>query len=436
MKGFFNGGIHPQDQKELTAGGSLRRLPPPAEVVIPLLQHIGSPCQSMVRPGEAVLLGQKIGDGPGLCVPVHASVSGQVTAVEPRPHPGGRDVLSVVIKNDFQDRQARSLTPQEDAARLSAQEILAIIREAGIVGMGGAAFPTQEKAQTSLGKVDTLIANGCECEPYLTADDLLLRTDPQQVLEGMNLMRRALGSKRAVLAVEDNKKSAIAALQKHMSGNDSLELKILPTRYPQGAEKQLVQALTGRQVPPGGLPYHVGCAVFNVATLAAVYQAVVLGQPLTRRIVTVTGKGVASPANYMVPIGTPISSLIAASGGLTQDIWKVINGGPMMGLAQGDLDVPVIKGTNGVLCLTLESKDQREKPVCIRCGKCVTVCPVNLQPLYFYRYERTGDLGALERLNLMDCIECGCCTYICPGKLPLVERIRAAKRVMREGISK
>lgn len=411
----------------------MRQVPDPEMVVIPLLQHIGVPCQSLVEAGDRVNLGQKIGDGPGLCVPVHASVSGRVTAVEPRPHPGGRDVLSVVIQNDFQNRAEQSLPMGSDASQLTAEELLAIIREAGIVGMGGAAFPTHAKVQASLGKADILLVNGCECEPYLTADDTLLRTSPEQVLEGMKLMCRVLRPKRAVLAVEDNKKSAIAALKKHMQGETGLELKVLPTRYPQGAEKQLIQAVTGRQVPPGGLPYNVGCAVFNVATLAAVYQAVVLGRPLIRRIVTVTGEGIAAPGDFMVPIGTPLSALIQAAGGLKGEVWKVINGGPMMGLAQPELDVPVIKGTNGVLCLTKESRDERKHPVCIRCGRCVAVCPVNLQPLYFYRHERTGELGALERLNLMDCIECGCCTYVCPGKLPLVERIRAAKRTVREG---
>lgn len=436
MRGLFNGGVHPEGRKELTAGRMLIPVPEPEKVVIPLLQHIGVPCQSLVRPGEKVTLGQKIGDGPGLCVPVHASVSGRVLAVEPRLHPGGREVLSVVIENDFLGKVEQSAERPRDAAQLTAEELLAIIREAGIVGMGGAAFPTQPKAQASLGKVDTLLVNGCECEPYITADDLLLCTYPEQVLEGMKLMCRVLEPKRAVLAVEDNKKKAISVLQKHLESNTQLELKILPTRYPQGAEKQLVQAVTGRQVPPGGLPYDVGCAVFNVATLAAVYQAVALGRPLTRRIVTVTGEGVRAPMNFLVPIGTLISHLVEAAGGLTEDVWKVLNGGPMMGIAQADLDVPIIKGTNCILCLTREQKDESERPVCIRCGKCVEVCPVNLQPLYFYRYEQTGNSGALERLNLRDCIECGCCTYTCPGKLPLVERIRAAKRMMKEGKSR
>ena len=436
MKRLFFGGVHPAEHKELSAGSALTPAPIPTKVVIPLLQHIGVPCESLVKPGDAVKLGQKIGDGGGLCVPVHASVSGRVLAVEPRRHPSGREVPSVVLENDFQDTPDQTLEPRLDASGLTTEEFFSIIREAGIVGMGGATFPTDVKALSSLGKVDTLIANACECEPYITADDMLLCTYPDQVLEGIRLMCRMLKPERVVLAVEDNKKTAITILKKRMEGDSRLELKILPTRYPQGAEKQLIQAVTGRQVPPGGLPAAVGCAVFNAATFASVYKAVILGQSLTNRIVTVTGEGVRVPINFIARIGTPFSALIDAAGGLTEDVWKVLSGGPMMGVAQADLEVPVIKGTNAILCLTQDQKDEREDHTCIRCGKCVEVCPMTLQPLYLYRYEAAGDRKALERLNLMDCIECGCCSYTCPGKLPLVERFRAAKRAMKEEDSK
>ena len=436
MKHLFFGGVHPGDRKDLSSGTPLAPGPIPTKVVIPLLQHIGVPCESLVKPGDQVKLGQKIGDGSGLCVPVHASVSGRVLAVEPRPHPSGREVMSVVIENDFQDTADQSLESRPDAAGLTAEELAAVLREAGIVGMGGAAFSTQVKTQSSLGRVDTLIANACECEPYITADDMLLRTYPEQVLEGIKLMCRVLRPKRVVLAVEDNKKAAIATLKKRMEGEGQLEWKVLPTRYPQGAEKQLIQAVTGRQVPPGRLPADVGCAVFNVATFASVYRAVVLGQPLTCRIVTVTGEGVRSPQNFLVRIGTLVSELIEAAGGLTEDIWKVINGGPMMGVAQADLGVPVIKGTNAILCLSKAQEDEREHPICIRCGRCIGVCPVNLQPLYLYRAELARDLGELERLNVNDCMECGCCAYACPGKLPLVERLRRGKRAVKEESSR
>ena len=436
MKRLFPGGVHPADRKALSVGTAPVPAPIPTKVIIPLLQHIGAPCAPLVKPGDTVKLGQKIGDGPGLCVPVHASVSGRVLAVEPRRHTSGREVLSVIIENDFRDTADQTLTPHMDPSSLTPEEILSIVREAGIVGMGGATFPTVVKTASSQGKVDTIIANACECEPYITADDMLLCTYPEQVVEGMRLLRRVLQPKRTVLAVEDNKKAAIEMLRKLLAGGQEIELKVLPTRYPQGAEKQLIQAVTGREVPPGGLPSAVGCAVFNASTFAAIYQAVMLGQPLTRRIVTVTGEGVKQPQNFIARIGTPFSELIEAAGGLTGDVWKVISGGPMMGMAQADLSAPVVKGTNAVLCLSQAQNDERENPVCIRCGKCLEVCPMGLQPLYLYRYEQARDLGALDRLHVLDCIECGCCAYTCPGKLPLVERFRAGKRAIKEGASK
>ncbi|MBS6282849.1 MULTISPECIES: electron transport complex subunit RsxC [Intestinimonas] len=432
MKHLFFGGVHPADRKELTGRGIPAPAPIPAQVVIPLRQHIGAPCTPLVKPGDTVGLGQKLGDGEGLCVPVHASVSGLVTAVEPRPHPGGGQVLSVVIENDYQDTPASALEPHLDLSGLTKEEIVSIIGEAGIVGMGGATFPTDVKTVAGMGRVDTLIANACECEPYITADDALLCTYPEQVLRGMGALMAVLEPKRAVLAVEDNKSEAVGILKKQMETFPGIELLILPTRYPQGAEKQLIQAVTGRQVPPGALPKDVGCAVFNAATFASIYKAVYEGEPVTRRIVTVTGEGVREPKNLIVRIGTPFSEVIAAAGGLTGDVWKVLSGGPMMGVAQADLAVPVVKGTNAVLCLSRAQDREGAHPQCIRCAKCVTACPMSLQPLYLYRFEQAGDLTALRRLNLTDCIECGCCAYVCPGRLPLVESFRAGKRAVKE----
>ena len=432
MKHLFFGGVHPADRKELTGRGIPAPAPIPAQVVIPLRQHIGAPCTPLVKPGDTVGLGQKLGDGEGLCVPVHASVSGLVTAVEPRPHPGGGQVLSVVIENDYQDTPASALEPHLDLSGLTKEEIVSIIGEAGIVGMGGATFPTDVKTVAGMGRVDTLIAIACECEPYITADDALLCTYPEQVLRGMGVLMAVLEPKRAVLAVEDNKSEAVGILKKQMETFPGIELLILPTRYPQGAEKQLIQAVTGRQVPPGALPKDVGCAVFNAATFASIYKAVYEGEPVTRRIVTVTGEGVREPKNLIVRIGTPFSEVIAAAGGLTGDVWKVLSGGPMMGVAQADLAVPVVKGTNAVLCLSRAQDREGAHPQCIRCAKCVTACPMSLQPLYLYRFEQAGDLTALKRLNLIDCIECGCCAYVCPGRLPLVESFRAGKRAVKE----
>lgn len=432
MKHLFYGGIHPKYNKEMSTTSIDFISIAPQHVVIPMQQHIGAPCTPLVQVGDHVLLGQKIGDGEGLCVPVHASVSGTVTAIEPRPHTSGRQVMAIVIENDFQDTPFSTATPDKDVKDMSDDEILHAIREAGLVGMGGAAFPGSVKAISAMGHVDTLIANACECEPYITADDSLLRTKPDQVLRGMMILRQVLHPERVVLAVEDNKKEAIEKVHALQKDFPEIEVVILPTRYPQGSEKQLIQAVTGREVEPGKLPVSAGCAVFNVSTFAAIYRAVCLGTPLTERIVTISGEAIEKPQNFIVRIGTPFRELIAKAGGLTDETERVISGGPMMGFAQGDLEVPVIKATNSILCLPKDKNGAAENPVCLRCGKCVGVCPMHLQPLYLYRFSKCGDIKELERLNLLDCMECGSCAYTCPGKLPLVETFRKGKQMYRE----
>lgn len=432
MKHLFYGGVHPADKKELSAGVPLQKLEKPKQVIIPMSQHIGKPCTPLVAVGDVVKKGQKIGDGEGLCVPVHASISGQVVAIEPRRHPNGSMILSVVIENDFQNTLDGTMTAYEDYTTLSADEIISIIREAGIVGMGGATFSTSIKSAVDA-KIDTLIANACECEPYITADDMMLRTNPEQVIAGMKIIAQVVKPSRMVLAIEDNKKEAIKVLKEILAEDDKIELRVLPTRYPQGAERQLVQAITGREIVPGQLPPSVGCVVFNVATYEATYRAVCLGKPVTGRIVTVTGEAVKNPGNFMVPMGMQMEELIGAAGGLTEDVWKVINGGPMMGLAQSDLTAPVIKGSNAILCLSNAQNGESEDQTCIRCGKCLSVCPTRLQPLYMYAYAKKNDLEGLKRLRVTDCIECGSCAYECPGKLPLVEQFRFGKKLVREG---
>jgi len=436
MKHLFFGGIHPKDKKEMSTRAAELHAVVPKRVVIPMLQHIGAPCTPLVSVGDPVLRGQKIGDGEGLCVPVHASVSGTVTAIEPWPHPNGRIVEAVVIENDMLDRSVPSQVDNTPLAQLDVDTVLHRIREAGIVGMGGAAFPGNVKALSALGKVDTLIANACECEPYITADDSLLRTEPEHVLEGMLLLKHVLNPGKVILAVEDNKKTAIEILKKRLADYPGIQLAVLPTRYPQGAEKQLIQALTGREVPAGKLPVNVGCAVFNVSTYAAVYRAVRLGLPLTQRIVTVSGEAIAQPQNFVVRIGTSFHDLIEVAGGLHDKTERVISGGPMMGKAQEDLHVPVVKAINCVLCLLKDENGAAENPVCLRCGKCVSVCPMHLQPLYMYRFTKAARVEELQRLNICDCMECGCCAYTCPGKLPLVEQFRKGKAMVREAREK
>ena len=436
MKHLFFGGIHPKYNKEMSTGITEFKTVVPEYVVIPMQQHIGKMNEPLVKVGDHVLRGQKIGDNDGLCVPVHASVSGKVAAVEPRLHTNGSMVMSVVIENDYKDECVPFTACGDALDQLDADEVLHKIREAGIVGMGGAAFPGNIKAMGALGKVDTLIANACECEPYITADDSLLRTRPEEILSGMEILKSIIKPARAVLAVEDNKKGAIKAIENILKNHPGIEIAVLPTRYPQGSEKQLIQALTGREVPPGSLPASIGCAVFNVATYASIYRAVRFGEPITQRIVTVSGEAIANPQNFIVRIGTTFHDLIKEAGGLNDKTERVISGGPMMGFAQKDLSVPVIKATNSVLCLLKDKNGAAENPVCIRCGKCVSVCPMRLQPLYMYRYQQSGDVKALERLNITDCMECGSCAFTCPGKLPLVECFRHGKRMLKEANQK
>ena len=436
MKRLFFGGIHPKYNKEMSTTVTTFHTITPKQVVIPLVQHIGAPCTPLVQVGDRVLRGQKIGDGEGLCVPVHASVSGTVAAIEPRPHPNGRMVDAIVIDNDFQDETIAAVTNDTPLEELDPDTILHCVREAGIVGMGGAAFPGNVKALSAMGHVDTLIANACECEPYITADDSLLRTNPEQVLEGMMLLRQILHPERLVLAVEDNKAEAIEKVKPLLENFPAIELEVLPTRYPQGAEKQLIQSVTGREVKPGSLPVSVGCAVFNVSTFAAIYRAVRLGVPLTQRIVTISGEAIAEPQNFIVRIGTPFHDLIEKAGGLNDKTERVISGGPMMGVAQSDLAVPVVKATNSILCLLKDKNGAAENPVCLRCGKCVSVCPMRLQPLYMYRFVNAERIDQLERLHIMDCMECGSCAFTCPGKLPLVEQFRKGKKLLKEANAK
>ena len=436
MKRLFFGGIHPKYNKEMSTQITTFHTITPKQVVIPMQQHIGAPCTPLVQVGDRVLRGQKIGDGEGLCVPVHASVSGTVIAIEPRPHTSGRMVNAIVIENDFQDEMIEVNGIDLPLDQVEIDDILHAIREAGIVGMGGAAFPGSVKALSAMGHVDTLIANACECEPYITADDSLLRTNPEHVLEGMLILRRVLNPERIVLAVEDNKADAIEKLNALLPGFPGIELVVLPTRYPQGAEKQLIQSVTGREVEPGKLPVSVGCAVFNVSTYAAIYRAIRLGLPLIQRIVTVSGEAIAEPQNFIVRIGTSFHDPIEAANGLHDKTERVISGGPMMGIAQSDLSVPVIKATNSILCLLKDVNGAAENPVCLRCGKCVAVCPMLLQPLYMYRFTNAKRVDELERLNILDCMECGSCAFTCPGKLPLVEVFREGKKLLREAKAK
>ena len=433
----FFGGVHPKGYKALTSQQAVQAFPEPDLLVIPMSQHIGVPCKPLVKKGDTVTVGQKIGDNQGLCVPVHASVSGTVKAVEKRPHTSGTMMMSVVIQNDHQQTLCPDIQPRtaEEVKALTAEQLIGIIREAGIVGMGGATFPTHVKLSGAIGKVDTVIVNAGECEPYITADDWLCREMPEKLVSGLQIIMQILGLNHAHIGIEDNKPEAIEALRRVLDPAGGIYLEVLPAMYPQGSEKQLIQAVTGRQVPSGALPAAVGCAVFNVATCKAIHDAVYEGMPLVKRIVTVSGDICMEPKNLLVPIGTSFNDLLEAVGH-SEHPYKVLSGGPMMGAAQYDLAVPVIKGSNAVTILSRKNKYAVEQSRCIRCGKCIDVCPMHLMPVLMYKAMFTGDPEEMKSVNLMDCIECGCCAYTCPGSVPLVLAFRAAKQRIRDAAKK
>ena len=433
----FFGGVHPKENKHYAENYAVVDFPAPDEVVIPMSQHIGAPCLPLVKKGDLVTMGQKIGDNQGLCVPVHASVSGKVKAVEIRPHTSGTMVPSVVITNDHQNTLCPDIQPRtaEQVEKLSSEDLIQIIREAGIVGMGGATFPTHVKLTSSMGKVDTVVVNASECEPYITADDRLCQEFPEQMLSGLLILMRILGVKNAKIGLEDNKPAAAKALRAAIDPQTGVKLEVLETKYPQGAEKQLVYATTGREIPSGALPAAVGCAVFNVATCKAVHDAVYLGMPLIRRIVTVSGDILMEPKNLMVPIGTPFD-LLSQAAGRKSNPYKILSGGPMMGAAQFDVSVPVIKGTNAITILGEQNKFYVQAAQCIRCGKCIDVCPMKLMPVLMYKAMLSGSEDEIKNANIMDCIECGSCAYNCPAALPLVHGFRAAKLAIRQAAAK
>ena len=428
----FFGGVHPKDNKAHTRDLAVQEFPEPDVLVVSMSQHIGVPCEPLVKKNDLVKKGQKIGDNAGLCVPVHAPVSGKVKTVEARPHSSGITVMSVMIENDHQDTLCEDIQPrtQQEVDALSPEALISIIREAGIVGMGGAAFPTHVKLSGGIGKIDTIIVNAGECEPYITADDRLCREYPQQLISGIKIIMRILGLKKAHIGIEDNKPEAIRSLKANVA-DSGITVDVLPAKYPQGAEKQLIQAITGRQVPSGGLPAQVGCAVFNAASCKAIHDAVYEGMPLIKRIVTVSGDILMEPKNLMVPIGTSYNDLLEACGH-SENPYKVLSGGPMMGIAQFDLSVPTIKACNAITILGAKNRFAVKEPHCIRCGKCIDVCPMHLMPVLMYKALYTNDVNEMHATHLMDCCECGCCAYNCPAAVPLVLAFRSGKQILRD----
>lgn len=427
----FRRGVHPREAaggKHETGAKPIENAAAPSIVAVPLLQHAGAPAKPMVKPGTPVLMGQKIAAADGyVSAAVHSPVSGIVKSIQTRIAAGGRRVDAVIIENNALDEWDTSLLPVRDPD--DPAQLLAAIREAGVVGMGGATFPTHVKLSPPREKpIDTLILNGAECEPYLSADHRVMLEETEAVVDGLRIAAKITGAKRLCIGVEENKLDAIEALRRAAGGD--AEVCVLRVKYPQGGEKQLIQTLTGRRVPSGGLPMDVGCVVLNVSTAAAISRAVREGRPVIDRVVTVAG-AVREPKNLHVRIGVDIDSVIEQCGGADAQVNKIVLGGPMMGQCAYNPNTPVTKGVSGVLLL---ADHERERPLanCVRCGGCVSVCPIGLMPLMLYAFARKGFYErARDEQHLLDCIECGSCAYQCPSRLPLVQQIRAAKSALR-----
>lgn len=426
----FVGGIHPYDGKDLSKDKPIRDILPKSEVVYPLSQHIGAPAQAIVAKGDRVLAGQKIAESGGfVSVPIYASVSGTVKAVEPRRVVTGDMVMSIVLDNDNQ-YESVVFEPWMPVEEMTREDIIGCIREAGIVGMGGAGFPTHVKlSPKEPEKIEYVIANCAECEPYLTSDYRRMLEEPEKLVGGLKILLRLFDNAHGILAVEDNKPDCIELLRKLTGDEPRISVKALKTKYPQGAERQLIYAATGRKINSTMLPADVGCVVNNVDTVVAVYRAIVEGRPLIERIVTVTGDAVAEPQNFRVPIGTNYSELIEAAGGFQEKPEKVICGGPMMGFAMFDLNVPTTKTSTALLALTKDEVSAMEPGPCINCGRCVEVCPGRVIPSRLADYAERFDEEAFLENNGMECCECGCCSFICPAKRPLTQEIKSMRKI-------
>lgn len=426
----FRGGIHPHDEK-MSGSSKIENAELPPKVIIPLQQHVGAPAQPIVEVGDEVKKGQKIADAGGfVSAMIHASISGKVTEISDYlyPNPMGRAAPSVVIESDGSDEWAEDIVPPDDPDSLDGKQILDIIREAGIVGMGGASFPTNVKLSVPEGKtVDTIILNGVECEPYMTPDHRIMLENPEKIIDGLNLMMKATGVTRGFVGIEMNKPDAIAAMKEACKSQASIKIEPLEVRFPQGWENMLIKAILDKEVPPGKLPLDVGVVVSNVGTAAAISNAVRLGQPLIERAVSVTGPGITQSRNLRVRIGTPFSDLIEQCGGFKGNVQKVIAGGPMMGFAMFDMSVPVVKGTTNILVLSDKIVKIHESRACVKCGRCVNVCPVGLMPTMIASLSEKSMFKEAEAYFPLDCKECGCCAYVCPAKISLVQLIQFAK---------
>lgn len=435
MKGLtFKKGIHPDYHKELTAGCAIEQMLPKGELVFPMSQHIGAPCTPIVKKGDHVYMGQKIGEENGfVSTPIHSSVSGTVKGIETRMTLKGVRETCVVIENDKLYEESPEIAYQVKAIdeSLTKEVLISCVKEAGIVGMGGATFPTHVKLSTPIDKkVAYILVNGAECEPYLTSDYRVMLENGKEIIEGLKILKHVFKEAQLIIGIEDNKQDAFECM-KHLAEGTEVQVKLLHTKYPQGSEKHLIYALTKKEVPSGKLPIEVGCIVHNIDSIVAIYRAITRGQPIMRRIITVSGSGVKKPGNLEVKIGTSFREVLERAEIDLEKTVKIIAGGPMMGIAISDIDVPVVKGTSAILCLTKEEVKEEEPSQCIRCGKCVDVCPMGLMPNSLQKNAIYSHYETFLKQNGMDCIECGCCAFICPAKREIVQSIRTAKAVIR-----
>ncbi len=424
----FKGGVHPNEQKELTENLPFEVMPNPKQIIIPLTQHLGKPAKPIVKKGSEVKAGEIIAEQDGfISAPVHCPVSGKVSKISSGANVAGFPKDAIIIEaNETNDIV---LMPSLDPEKVSAEEIRERVKLAGIVGQGGAAFPTYVKLSPPADKkIEMVIINGCECEPYLTRDYRYMIERTDDLITGLRLIMKAVGVAKGAIGIENNKPEAINKLKEAVKNYPDISIEVLETKYPQGAEKMLIKAVTGKEVPPGKLPFDVGAVIQNIGTAIAIYDAVVKGEPQLTAALTVSGMGINQPKNLIVPIGTPLADILDYCGGVKENAVKVVVGGPMMGVAQYDFSAPVMKATSGILVLTEDEINNHEESPCLRCGKCVDVCPLNLIPTKLARLSSLEKFDDAEQLGITVCMECGTCTYTCPANLPLVQWIRFGKQ--------
>ncbi len=430
----FRGGVHIEENKN-TRKFQIQKMPDPSHLYLSMQQHIGAACEPIVKPGDKIDAWQAVGEPKnGLGCPIHSGVSGKVTKIEDRYNMSGFKVKHVIIENDGENRIYDKITPfLKSLKETTAEEIIEIVKNAGIVGLGGAAFPTYAKISSAVGKVNTLIINCAECEPYITSNHRLMLEHPDFIINGLKILLKALNLRQGMIAVEDNKMDAVNKFEEMTAGSELIKIKVMRTKYPQGDERQLIYSITGQEMPAGKLPADFGCVIFNAETCASIFTAFIKGKPLVDKIITVDGDCIRQPKNVLVTLGSTYRNVIEFCGGFKKKPYKIISGGPMMGSAIWDLDTPILKNTSAIIALSSNSVKMYNKPyACIRCGRCAERCPMFLMPMYLASFAASGNYEKCREFDILSCVECGCCVYECPGNVPIVQQIRAAKTAVNE----